>query len=310
MDTDLAPFNILKFSDLSPHPSLSAIVLKTEHRTADNTNHTHQDFYELAVVRRGDGFHILNHEKVTRIFSGCTMLLPPGSVHVYSNYTSISLLNYMFTQEFLDSIKDELKDLPGYKLLFESDDSYGNFPLLLDTSQLLSLTAIAEDIMAEQQTLSPGFSLFIKTKFIDSLLCIIQNVSRITAKTPGSLRLLGILDYLQANYARDLTLPHLASLVNMSVPTLCRHFQAEIGYSPIECLLRIRINKAKQFLSSTSLGLGEIAARCGYHAVSYFTRQFTQRVGIHPRVWRSRPHDLNYRQDEQNSDVFAVLLDP
>ena len=302
---------MLSFNGLAMHPSLSAIVIKTEHVATDNVRHTHKDFYELAIVRKGDGIHVLNNEKVTRIFSGLTMLLPPGSIHGYANYTSISLLNYMFTQEFLDSLKDELSDIPGYRLLFEpANGDFGNFPLFLDTSQLLPLTTIADEIMEEQQTLPPGFSLFLKTKFVDSLLRIVRNVSKITTKTPVNLQLLGLMDYIQANCDREMTLTYLASLANMSVATLCRHFKAETGLSPIECLLRLRLNKAKQFLCSTSLSLKEIAARSGFHDVNYFVRLFRARVGIHPRIWRTRPHGFNYRIDEMHPNNFTFLLDP
>jgi transcriptional regulator GlxA family with amidase domain len=49
----------------------------------------------------------------------------------------------------------------------------------------------------------------------------------------------------------------------------------------------IRLERAKELLASTSLGLHEIVVAVGYSDVSSFSRKFKQTVGMTPGSYRS-----------------------
>ena len=310
MPASISPEPRVIFENLTPLPQVPCFVLKTEHRSGDNVFHSHDDFYELVVIRKGDGLHTISQHLPTRIFSGRVLLVPPGSAHSYSHYTSISLINYIFTPSFLESIHDQIKDIPGYQLLFERDDAQEESlsPLVLENQHLVELTVLVDEMMSEQLSPSPGFALLLKAQFVVSLICILRNIQNKASNSTGALRLLGLLDFLQAHYAKKLSLSQMAGMTNMSVASLCRHFQDEVGCSPLEFLLRTRIEKSKQLLASSSLSLAEISASCGFNDVNYFSRQFTRRVGIPPTDWRSRPHGINYMSNDQNN--FSYLSTP
>ena len=42
-------------------------------------------------------------------------------------------------------------------------------------------------------------------------------------------------------------------------------------------------------LQNTSLPIPEISARLGYEDAHYFSGLFRQRMGVPPRVWRTKP---------------------
>ena len=58
-----------------------------------------------------------------------------------------------------------------------------------------------------------------------------------------------------------------------------------------ECLLRIRVTKAKDLLENTELPLDTIAARVGFKDASIFIRNFKKSTGWTPQKWRQMKLD-------------------
>jgi AraC-like DNA-binding protein len=79
----------------------------------------------------------------------------------------------------------------------------------------------------------------------------------------------------------------LAAEAGMSVPTLRRRFHAATGVPIHEYHLRSRLAEARRLLAETPLAIKEIAAGLGYSDVFYFTRQFSQKTGVSPAVYRA-----------------------
>ena len=96
----------------------------------------------------------------------------------------------------------------------------------------------------------------------------------------------GALEYMDANFSRDLTLEELACLTGVSLQHFCRVFRAQTGMRPMEYLARRRIAEAKRLLSSTELSVGEISELCGYSNPTYFGTVFRRLEGTSPTEYR------------------------
>jgi len=86
--------------------------------------------------------------------------------------------------------------------------------------------------------------------------------------------------YLQENYADRVTLDELAELLDCSVSYLSRKFKQTVGKSPIDYMIALRIDKAKELLLNTDATLQEIAESVGFSDDSYFNRMFKKHVGL------------------------------
>ncbi|OMF19282.1 hypothetical protein BK133_29940 [Paenibacillus sp. FSL H8-0548] len=86
--------------------------------------------------------------------------------------------------------------------------------------------------------------------------------------------------YLQENYADRVTLDELAELLDCSVSYLSRKFKQSVGKSPIDYMIAVRIDKAKELLLNTDATLQEIAESVGFADDSYFNRMFKKQVGM------------------------------
>lgn len=72
----------------------------------------------------------------------------------------------------------------------------------------------------------------------------------------------------------------------MSLTTLRRRFRQLTGTSPHEHRLAARITAARDLLGDSDLPIKTIAQQLGYRDVFFFTRQFSQRVGVTPAAYR------------------------
>ncbi|MBE6602167.1 MAG: helix-turn-helix domain-containing protein [Ruminococcaceae bacterium] len=88
--------------------------------------------------------------------------------------------------------------------------------------------------------------------------------------------------YIEEFYSSDLSADHIASVVGISPSYLRALFKKGEGESPIHYLNRIRIERAKEMISSNMFTLEEIARSCGFQNVYYFNRVFKSFTGITP----------------------------
>lgn len=78
----------------------------------------------------------------------------------------------------------------------------------------------------------------------------------------------------------------LAEEANLSLSSLRRTFRAATGSSLHDFRLECRVLEARRQLGTTDDPIKVVAQRLGYLDVFYFTRQFTQRVGMSPAAYR------------------------
>ncbi|QNK55723.1 AraC family transcriptional regulator [Paenibacillus sp. PAMC21692] len=107
------------------------------------------------------------------------------------------------------------------------------------------------------------------------------------------------LRFIHEHYAEAVTMDQLAELLGCSPSYMYRLFKAEIGRSPNEYLIGMRLEQAKQYLMTTELSLQEIALSVGYADVYYFSRLFKKQFGVSP---------LQSRKAMANDD--AMQLNP
>ena len=97
-----------------------------------------------------------------------------------------------------------------------------------------------------------------------------------------------VMDYMNKNYHRRITLEEVAKLVNMSVPSFARFIRARTGFSFVNCLNNIRVGSAARLLiDEPSETIASIAYRCGFNNLSNFNRIFKTKRGITPKEFRS-----------------------
>ena len=86
--------------------------------------------------------------------------------------------------------------------------------------------------------------------------------------------------YMRHHYMEDLSLDLVAKMTKVSPFYLSRLFKQELGYNFLEVLTTIRIQKAIELLSESTLTVKEISEKVGYVNTTYFYKVFKKQVGI------------------------------
>jgi transcriptional regulator GlxA family with amidase domain len=84
-----------------------------------------------------------------------------------------------------------------------------------------------------------------------------------------------------------LTLADLAGHANTSIRTLNRRFRAETGLTPLQWLLQLRIDNARELLETTDLPVSVIAHRSGLGTVDSLRDHLFHKTGLTPTAYRA-----------------------
>lgn len=95
------------------------------------------------------------------------------------------------------------------------------------------------------------------------------------------------IQYMHQNFEHKLTIGDLSKMSNMSESTFVRLFKSETGYSPMDYLISIRIEKAKKLLRESITSITEVSFLCGFGSTSHFSSCFTKHMGISPSKYQN-----------------------
>lgn len=94
--------------------------------------------------------------------------------------------------------------------------------------------------------------------------------------------------FIEENYRHKLTLSEVAEKTYVSQWHLSKLLNKHTGKSFSELLNSVRINKAKELLSDSSLRIGDIAEAVGFVDLAHFSRVFKKIMGISANEYRNR----------------------
>lgn len=125
----------------------------------------------------------------------------------------------------------------------------------------------------------------IKAWFLQKIREAVHNVSTKATETS-----MGIIEtakeYIQANYSKDISLDDVSRQVNISPYYFSKIFKEDMNEGFIEYLTGIRMEKAKELLSTTDYSMKEICSMVGYADPNYFSRSFKKNVGVTPTEYK------------------------
>ena len=94
--------------------------------------------------------------------------------------------------------------------------------------------------------------------------------------------------YVQSHVMEKLTVPIVATGVEVSASYLTALFHKHLAISPGEYIRRIKLGKSKQLIREGQLNFTEISQSLQYSTVHHFSRQFKQMFGLTPTEYAKR----------------------
>jgi AraC family transcriptional regulator len=96
-----------------------------------------------------------------------------------------------------------------------------------------------------------------------------------------------VLDYIESNLDNPLRMADLAELAGLSQYRFAHNFKCATGVPPYQCVLRARLDRAKQMLRQTDLSVLDIAYAVGYQSIGRFNSLFRRELGTTPSSYRA-----------------------
>jgi len=132
----------------------------------------------------------------------------------------------------------------------------------------------------------PGKKDFANPAFLEMIYCFSSVNSKMTDGY-GYNVLSGLLAYINENYNKKITLDELAAKSGYSKSRVSHLFSELTGTTPIRYQNDIRLENARELLSSTTLGVSEIAHCCGFCDPAHFSKLFKRKYKLSPANYRS-----------------------
>lgn len=148
---------------------------------------------------------------------------------------------------------------------------------------------LLHEILAEFELKQQGYELVIKADIYKLFAALIRKGAfpypdaALTREVENSYRhIKTVLHFLESHYADPLRIEDMAEMAHLSYHHFCRTFRKATGRSFLAYLIFVRIGEAEKMLAAAALSITEIAYRCGFSSVSYFSKTFKKLKGYSP----------------------------
>ena len=137
----------------------------------------------------------------------------------------------------------------------------------------------------------PGYEFLVRNDLSKLIyLCYLNSttVSTLSEKEQRDAdRLRIMLDYIQEHFDEELTTAKIAQSAMISESECQRCFKRLIQNSPIRYLRKVRLQKSAEMLADKTLKISDIALKCGFQDMSYYSNSFKRMYGRTPGEYRA-----------------------
>lgn len=247
-------------------------------------SHTHNTF-ELYFLIEGSR-KLLLQNSFYQFKKGDILLISPGVMHKTLNTVPSEYKRLVIN--FPSSLCENIMSKSQFAERLASKDAIiVTMPEIYEN--IANEVYLIEKIYREKGAGSADFEIM-SAAFIYKLLYILISGENVLPETKirekNSDRISQILDYINHNYTRQITLTELSSKFFLSEFHLCRSFKKVTGRTVVEYINYYRLEKAKLLLGKSDKPIYEIAKMCGFKSAAHFNHIFKEYEIAPPSKYR------------------------
>jgi AraC-like DNA-binding protein len=282
--------NLLNSSSFLP------VIVKTLERIQDknwSTEPSRHENYEMVYMKKGYAAFDISGQ-IVNLGPNDIVIIKPMQYHKFmvKSESGCEFIVLYFT--FENRISGEYSEIPLEDFLnFVSGKETGPY-IALKVSQKNEIIVLLNRILKEREDSEPG-SEFLNYLLVMELFVLLSRALKmewensIKSKSPKLKELIGIAEnFIHNNFERDISLGDIARFVFLSPSYFTRAFKEETGLSPINYLLKVRIERAKELLTDTGLRISDIALSVGFSNQQRFNEMFKKFTNQTPLQYRKK----------------------
>ena len=245
--------------------------------------HGHDDYWEFSILAKGSSYNFLNGKKIL-CESPCVFYATTKDEHSVKKASEKKfLLTNLIVKEA--AIINMINSFSGNALdMFLSGNHI--YPIDQETiDKMNSILSKANLLQSEQFAMHDNLICSVVLLIVQSIYQ--QKISEPTYDDPSINAFYKNLNKITSDPDfPTYTVNDLCSSLSYSRMQLNRIFKAQFNMSPHSYLIKMKFNYAMSLLSSTDMGIKEIASSIGYSSVSQFHTAFKKVFGITPKEFR------------------------
>lgn len=247
------------------------------------------DGYYLVFITKGEGVLESAKTKAYKIKAGTCFFLFPGVWHRYRPDPEFGWEEYWVG--FNGTYPDELMR----NKIFVSESPFIEVGLNDELLQLFHrlIKAVAFGDVGYRQIIT-GITL--------QILGLVNAIAKYRATESGNqFKLIAKAKFLlQESIETPVNLEEMAKELPMGYSKFRKTFKGVTGVSPNQYHLSLRLDKAKELLTSTNLTINEIAFQTGFSSIFYFSRLFKKKNGSAPKGYRLGNGEISHGASAAN----------
>lgn len=265
------------------------IIKGSEAKGVEYPIHQHE-FIELVYVVEGETTHYVDG-KPFRVNSGEIMVIDYNQSHSFSIHEDMKYFNFLVKPEYISrnlADAENIYDIFSFFILDKYFDSENNRVSVISFSgaEKLELDSLAEKMNEEWRAKEPGYELAMEGYMRLIFSRIIRKLRKSNVHNFFDAITPGLLEYIDANFTKKLTLAELADKCFYNTAYLGRIFKNTFNMTLHEYINEKRIEYAKKLLSETEETVSFIATSVGYADEKQFFKVFKEKEGCTPKQYR------------------------
>ncbi len=274
--------------------------------------HWHPHF-EISYVENGEVMLNVNLEKY-KACTGDIIVIPCKALHsAEANKNTIAKMHtVVFTIDMLQSVRHDVTE-PMYLAPLKSNEV--TFPVVISKNDACyeEIKNVFFDITKCVDKKDDMYELLTKSKLY-YLLYILFTTFKSNRKIDEAEEVIWertkkIIEYIDDNYNKQMTVEEIANKFNLSTSYFCRSFKKSVGKTFIQFINFKRVEKATILLAKSNKSITEIAYLVGFQDLSYFIRVFQKYKLTSPTNYRKLIHGQNNATNNENNARYVEKND-
>ena len=266
-----------------------------EYTEVNYTYHSH-DFVEICYVCAGSGYHIIDGREY-KVVKGDLFIINCDISHTFYKLAKTDIMttyNIVFKPCFFDGMLINFNDFNSLNMSYLFKDVFQEDPLKEDlrltAEEQRDMDRLMENIYNEYSLRLDGYMNIIRAYMMEFLIKIMRYSKarsmsgEYAMKNPAVID--SIVDYLNRNYSKKVTLNDIALNSFISKNYLCKFFKKITGTTVHEYIQQIRINEACILLTGSGMSVVDIALKVGFSDYKAFNTVFKRIRGMIPKEYR------------------------
>ena len=273
----------LTYDDLNP----AFLFICNLKRTETEENYHCHEHLEISVITKGYGTYYIDGKEYP-LKAGDLVILNPGTYHK----SLVTCPDYCTTEYYIGFTDIHIRDLPPNTQPLPN----GNVVVSMKDGMRQEIFRLCSFMGKEFHTCRPGRYFMLKSYLIQLILLLLRDQQETKEESDGCIFespnrkyvVKQMIRYFNEHYHEKISLDQIAKNMYLSTFYISKIFKAETGDTPINYLIELRMEKARELMeASPDLSIQTIASMVGYEDAYHFSKLFKKHFGTAPSKYRA-----------------------